>query len=356
MRDIYEFDEQFLKETIKKGEKLLADQTLSKKRRGDIEDSIKTFQNFLNEDYELYPKEVPSPKNIHSLKNQLLQNMRFCYNHLGEDAITWMLYLADSDVFTIPTNYDETELSMDEQVSLTLRNYEKVSPAYLHLAQKIIGSTNPPQIHEADYLGDSSYVHDCAISHLPFIIIDTADAPWIFNHEIQHAIESLKRYKTNLFYTELGSQFMELPFLERIYEYQGFVNSEDYASRVVETQDRLTDLKPYLQTILLFAKKDFIIPTDEFIETFADTEDLDEEMVYYNLLAEYIDTDKNPDIYYTISYLKAIELYEHTMPLGLDAETILKPYLKRPKFNYQRPEEGPKVYEKFLNRMEKITQ
>ena len=120
------------------------------------------------------------------------------------------------------------------------------------------------------------------------------DAPWIFNHEMQHAIETYKRYKTNLFYTELGSQFMEISFLEQLYQQQGYINALDYASRITDTYDNLQTIKQYLEMILLFSKKNFQISTDEFIETLSDTSLVDEETLYYSLLAEYIDTDINP--------------------------------------------------------------
>ena len=355
MSNIYSLDEQFLKDTIKKGQKLLLNPNTSKKRKKYIKDSIKTFERFLEGDYDLYPEDIPQPKNINSLKNQLLQNMRFAYTHLGEDAITSMIFLSETDIFYIPTDYEETELSMEEQVSLTLKNYKKVSPSYYAIAKQIIESKNPPQIQETEYLSDSSYVHECSISTLPFLIIDTMDAPWIFNHEMQHAIETYKRYKTNLFYTELGSQFMEISFLEQLYQQQGYINALDYASRITDTYDNLQTIKQYLEMILLFSKKNFQISTDEFIETLSDTSLVDEETLYYSLLAEYIDTDINPTIYYTISYLKAIELYGQTKQVDIDKEIILSHYLKRPTFEYKRPTEGVKVYEKYISDMDKKT-
>ena len=62
------------------------------------------------------------------------------------------------------------------------------------MAKNIILDEKIKQIHFAEC---DPYCHHSTITKSSFIIIDPDEAPCLFNHELQHAIEAKFKYKTS---------------------------------------------------------------------------------------------------------------------------------------------------------------
>lgn len=352
----WQFDENYLKDLIKKSEEKLKFPQLTQETREDIQQDIRLFDQFLAGNYEgIEVTNSPVPKNIHSLKRRILKQMKKCYKTLGEPAIDWILYLDEEQFFAGYGSFDETELNAPEQASLALKNYSKISQVYLRAATSLLYPNGPSKIHITEDLSSSSYCHYVTATDEPILIVDPTEAPWIFNHELQHGTEEVLKYNTPYFYTELGPHYIEPFFLERLYEHQGFIRSNDYQERLRHTEDRIFEVINYLLVLKLFAERDFNVSTDDFLSILAEYEETSKDQLYPQSMLRYLGNEEESSLMYLLSYLKAIELYEETRDLSEDCSTILTPYINTKKFNYTPPSEGCKVYEKYINRMDKLT-
>lgn len=352
----WQFDEKYLSDLIKKSEQKIKNPLLPKEAREDLQTDITLFKQFLTGAYEgIEVTEANIPKNIHSLKRQILKKMRDCYKTLGEEAIDWILYLDEEQFFMGYGSIDETELNAPEQASLALKNYSKISPVYLHAAVSLLYPDGPSKIHIPESLSSSSYCHHVAATKEPILIVDPTETPWIFNHELQHGVEVLLKYKTPYFYTELGPQYIEPFFLERLYEHQGFINTNDYQERLRQMEDRISEVTNYLLVLKLFAQRNFNVSTADFLSILSEYEETPKEQLYPQVMMSYIGNEEESSLMYLLSYLKAVELYEETKDSTKDISTVLTPYINTKKFNYTPPKEGYKVYERYINRMDKLT-
>lgn len=352
----WKFDEEYLKSLLERSKKRLETTPLSSRKRKNLETDIRLFEQFLTNQYEgIDVKHLPLPKNIDDLKDKILKKMHKCYKTLGEPAIDWALSLDEDQFFYGFGSMEETELGIEDQAQLTIANYKKISPVFYKTSKQMLYPSGPSKIHIADFLDCSSYSHHVEITDEPILIVDPYEAPWIFNHELQHAVEELLGYKTNYYYQELGSHYVEPHFLERLYEQQGFIRDHDYKKRLQDTSDSISETENYLLVLKLFAQTDFKVSTDDFLSILSEYEEVPKEVLSYHTIATYYGEDEQSSLMYLFSYLKAIELYEESREYKGDHSVVLKPYLKSKKFQYTPPEEGYKVYEKFINRMEKLS-
>ena len=122
---------------------------------------------------------------------------------------------------------------------------------------------------------EDSYCHYDYITKKSYILVNMLDAPCIFNHEVEHAIEEYFRYPTNNLYDELGAILNEMLFNEEIYKLNGRLEFGDYDFRTDETSYLLNSVYDYFKILLIFADKNFNISTNELIDTFLKFENTD---------------------------------------------------------------------------------
>ncbi len=349
-------DEKFIAEVIKRGYTLLEDDRLPKSKRKSIKTDLDTFIRFQNGDFENKSGIIPKPpRNIDKLKNYILKRMKAQYDELGEELILWTMDLYFEKIFEIRGRCQKTKLTIDEQKEITLENYDKNSKLHLKIARPILSDDIIRQVQNVPYLDSSSYCYYDEITTLPFIIVDAMQAPWILNHETEHAVEEIKKISGTKYYSELGPILFELLFNDILYKNQGFLNKGDYSDRMIDTEETLVRLVRYFDVMLTFKQHNFEVPTDLFLREFSDVCDLDTEEGLKDFLREEIaPADIVDDMTYMYSYLKAIELREKHNP-NEDFSYAITPHIKSKKINFTPSENSFEIYRNFTREMQEKT-
>lgn len=346
------FDKTFLVESVKQGKEKLNSGNLSRRKKKILKSDIETFERYINDNYEPETeRNLSFPKNIDKLKDYILTRMIKQYKMLGEEIIRWTISLSEQGIFESGKGlgWEMTELSLDEQAELTLKNYEKNSSRFLMPAKSIILDNSIRQIQSVDCY--PSYCHHDSITAQSYLIINSLDEPCIFNHEVQHGIEVMLKYLTNPLYYELGPFFYEMLFNEELYKSRGCLKPKDFDFRIEEIEYLLDIVCSYFQVMLVFKEKNFNISTDEFLKTFIEIKNIKPILLEDYLKEEIANDDIVSDMCYLFSFLKSIELREKKISSYNKQSELLEQYLKRKTFDFRMPQDGFKVYGRYLEEM-----
>ena len=349
----WQLDKKFMEDVISKGYVLLDDSKLSKTTKKDIRTDIKTFNRFLEGDFEYKPTIVTKPPHdIEKLKTYILRRMENQYHNLGEEIILWTMDLYCEEIFKPKGRNEKTFLTLDEQVDTTIETYSDHSKSFLKIAKLILSNDIIKQIQEVSGMKKTSYCYYDEITGLPYLILNPKEAPWITTHETQHAVEEIRKLEGHRFFSELGPIFMELLMNDTLYKNQGFLNVGDFKDRMLDTKEQLLTMFNYFDIMLSFACMNFDVPTDVFIKEFQEVcEEEDEETLIKLLREEIVPTDIEEDMSYLYSYLNAIELREQVQSTNQDCAYILEPYLKTRKFAFTPSKEKFDIYRRFNEEM-----
>lgn len=351
------FEQKFISDVINRGYVLLDNPHISKSKRKSIKTDIETFTRFLSADYENREQQLTKPpKDLEKLKRYILKRMQEQYNNLGEETILWTMDLYFEDIFKDIKRGSKTILTLDEQSELTLENYSENSRRLLPTAKSILSDEILKQIQCVPNLKTSSYCYYDEITDLPYLIVRPTQAPWVLNHETEHAIEEIRKLVPNAMYSELGPILFELLFNDTLYKNQGYVNIGDYNMRMFDTKESLLTLFHYFDIMMDFKNLNFEVPTDVFLDSFREICQSDEDEDVINFIREEIATTEiTEDMSYLYSYLKAIELREQATTKKEDFAYILDPYIRTKKFKFQPTEESFNAYKRFTTEMKEKT-
>lgn len=352
----WQLDKKNIEQIIRQGYILLEQPGISHRRRNDIITDINTFNCFLDDNYENQTEFIPKPpKEIERLKKYTLSRMQEQYQNIGPALINWLMDLYNTDIFQFENSEQKTSLEIDEQAELTLENYSQNSKKSYKPALTLIRDTKTPQIQQVTSLYSSSYCYHNSITNKPYLIINPTTDPWIFNHETEHAVETITQKYINPIYSELGPILLELLFNDTLYKHQGFLNKGDYSERLTESRYELNSLYIYLYAMQSFAKSSFNITTDQFKQTFMDITGLGEDKIVSYIREEAIPSDKEEDINYLLSYLKAIELREKTIEEKADCTDTLTSYLNSKILNFTPTDDKFNIYRRYISEMKSKT-
>lgn len=346
--DKWYFDKNFLEEAIKQGKEKLNSEKLSRRKRQFLKSDIETFERFIKGNFEFEPYNLSFPKNKDKFKDYILKRMIKQYKILGEETIRWVISLHEERIFeSIKYSIRSTELSLEEKVELTIKNYEKNNPKFLIPAKKIILDNSVKQIQTVEFY--PSWCHHDSITGLSYLIINSLEEPCILNHEVEHAIEVAFKYPTNSLYYELGPIYYEMLFNEELYKSRGYLELRDFDFRLDEVEYLLSVISSYFEIMLLFKEKNFDIPTNEFFETFCKINSIKPGMVEDYLKEEIANDNIVRDMRYLFSFLKAIELRE--AKINNPQAELLEPYIKSKKFNFEIPQDSFRIYDRYIEEM-----
>lgn len=352
----YQFNENYIKKSIKKGIVLLKDTNIKTSKRNDIAEDIDFFKQLLNSTPNYQTKSKNNKYSLDKLKHITLSKMKKQLEVLSSNLIDWLIFLSREKIFDKQYFYDKTDLSIEEQEELTIKKYEKNSRVLLKYAKEIFSPFPTSQIQLCYYDFDcSSYCHYSNINELPFIVVNPLDAPYILNHEIQHGIEYLLKFNMHDIYSELGSIFYEILFTDVLYSSQGFIMHGDFHERIEDTCFQLESVTEYLKILKKFHKCDFSLTTAEFKEIIIQTLEIPQNFLHQYLIDEVINDGFDNTIIYLLSYLKAIELYNDSKKNNNDSFEILKPYLSTNQFSFNIPKNASQLYSSYIEEMNQKT-
>lgn len=348
------FDNLFLIDTIATGKEKLKSNKLSRRKRQSIRIDIETFERYIANNYELQPSpsyKLTIPKDINKLKDYILIRMKKQYEIIGPDLIKWIIKLSEENIFK-ESSYlicTKEQLSIDEKAELTIKNYEKNSNMFLEYAKKIILDESIKQIQEVKDCG--SYCHHDSITGQSYIIVDSTEEACIFNHEVQHAIEVLLKYRTNMLYHELGPIYHEMLFNEELYWIKGELDNAEFEFRIDEANYLLEELSEYFKILLILEKNNFDTTTDDFLKLFTKIKKLNPILVEEYLKKEIAANEMVENMNYLFSFLKAIELREKKLNSNDNQSEIINSYIKRKSFYFPIPKDNFKPYERYVKEM-----
>ena len=238
---------------------------------------------------------------------------------------------------------------MEEQVELTIKNYERNAPKFLVPAKEIILGESIRQIQLVDEC--SSYCHHDSITGQSYILINSTDAPCFFNHEVQHAIEVSLNYSTSPLYYELGPILCEMLFNEELYKLKGHLENGDFDFRLDDAVTLLKCINDYFKVLVSFAKKDFYISTNEFLTKFQSVKEIELNSLDEYLREEIANGEIIDDMNYLFSFLKAVELREKRMNSNDSQSELLEHHIKKKSFCFWIPQDGYRPYERYIEEM-----
>lgn len=347
----WSFDKDYFRKVIDIGKNMLENKKLSRRERQSIRIDIEIFSRYILDDFELKNADCynfSTPKNIDKLRDYILFKMKRQYDMLGEDTIRFIIELNEAGIFEETRGItDITKLSMEEQVELIIKNYERNIPKFVKPASEIMLDNNVRQIQVID--DEDSYCHYDYITRKSYILVNMLDAPCIFNHEVEHAIEEHFNYSTHFLYDELGAILNEMLFNEEIYRLNGYLYEGDYDFRLDGSCYLLNSVYSYFKILLSFASKNFNISTNELIDIFLKFKKIDEKYVLEYLREDIATNYMEGNIGYLVSFLKAVELRELFINNSKDSFYILEHYLKNKKFVFRRPKDGFMLYNRYID-------
>lgn len=357
MDNIYQFDREYMIKAIWYIQSLLNKPNISNKVKRELRSNLNTLKNLYERNYEFYNDiHFKVPSDLEKLKRISLNKMRLVYKTLGDNLINWLLDLEEREIFNIDEESIEikTSLTLREQAELTIENYDNHSKKYLDIARPIILGEGINVIEEVNNKEDSSEVFYIDFLKKSFIVIDPDQAPVILNHEIQHCVEDDLKYITHNMYEELGPHYIETLFLDILYNRQGYLLSGDYGSRIYDAKYFLDVLYGYLSCIIVFARNNFNVSLDTFLDTIMNIYGVNLEDAIKIIKTELITTEQLEDMNYLFSYLKAIELREKTFITKRTGDSILEPYINSNRFKFYPPEDFS-IYERYIEEMKSKT-
>ena len=357
MDNIYQFDREYMIKAIWYIQSLLNKPNISNKVKRELRSNLNTLKNLYERNYEFYNDiHFKVPSDLEKLKRISLNKMRLVYKTLGIDLINWLLDLEEREIFNIDEKSIEikTNLDLSNQAELTLENYSIHSKKYLSVAEPIILGEDIQVIEEVNNKEKSSEVFYIDFLQKSFIVIDSNQAPSILNHEIQHCVEDDLKYITHNMYEELGPHYIEMLFLDILYNRQGYLLSGDYGFRIYDAKELLDVLYGYLSCVIVFARNNFNVSLDTFLDTIMNIYGVNLEDAIKIIKTELITTEYLEDMNYLFSYLKAIELRERTFITKRTGDSILEPYINSNRFKFY-PSNDFSIYERYIEEMKQKT-
>lgn len=329
----WQFDEQFLIKTVKDAKRLLKTDLKAQERIA-IEETIENFLKYLNVKVEPEIKVLKNANNLTMAKNKFMRNAINSYNDLGQDMIDLIIYLANNISYFNHNHYRKyqsykTDLLPEEIVDETLELYSIYFEKFYNTAQNIINyPLNLINFTKNGHLG--SYCFESDMFKLPFINIKNYSGnPEDFAHELQHGVEYMDNYKSNLYSSELGPILIETLYIDRLVKSRDRNAASLYYHRIYEMESILTELLSYYSCIKEFRKYNFEVSNSKFINT-----------LYYhnliytkeNIMFNDLDIDVDEYLNYLLSFFKSLEVRDKVYQDKKHAFTLLKKYL-----NYKNP-------------------
>ena len=329
----WQFDEQFLIKTVKDAKRLLKTDLKAQERIA-IEETIENFLKYLNVKVEPEIKVLKNANNLTMAKNKFMRNAINSYNDLGQDMIDLIIYLANNiSYFSLnhPHKYKKyrTNMSPDEIVDKTLELYSIYFEKFYGTAKSIIEyPLNLINFTKSSHLYSQCFESD--MFKLPFINIKNYNStPEIFAHELQHGIEYMDNYKSNLYSSELGPILIETLYIDRLVKSRDRNAASLYYHRIYEMESILTELLSYYSCIKEFRKYNFEVSNSKFIN-----------ILYYhnliytkeNIMFNDLDIDVDEYLNYLLSFFKSLEVRDKVYQDKKHAFTLLNKYL-----NYKNP-------------------
>lgn len=347
-------NEETLEEWIEEDKLFLTDKALTDENKASIKQDIKNLQQFLQGKFDIEDKPEESEENLNKLKNKALVKMKKIYNVLGERVINFLVMVNTFWPFPENLSLDETEISLEDQIALTCQNYAYNSPFLLPVARSMISKKPISQIQRAKLIFSSSYTYMFYPKRVPLLIVDSTEAPWVFNHELQHCIEYFLGCDST-YYDELGPITMEMLYLDLLYQRQGFLQSGDYAKRIDDIDKYITHLTSYFCIMRKLASKDFKVSLKCFEGLIREYFILDKSEVKDFVKLHILGSTFDDYLRYTLGFLKAMELREEIKEKQIDAFKVIKPFIRQRRKNFDIPNKPLANYERYYDERIKQT-
>lgn len=346
MSNKWNFDAERLKRYIEWGKNALKENKLSTEKAEGVKDDLKILRRFLSGNFELPEEGIGKYTSMNRLKKIVLDKMKMEYEIIGDELITFLQDLSDESIFDVYGYFNRTDIPIEAQEELTLKNYEKNANGFYVPAKNLLSSDSETQIQVVENLSSTSWCHYSEIGKHSFLIIDPTEAVHILNHEIQHALDfDLNFLNVDNYYSELNSIFFELLFNDLLYDGRGIC---DYYFRLEDIQSWLCGLYEYFDAMKCFKEMDFDVPTSQFIEIIQEKFLVEEENIIPWLNEVIIGDYFEDDMTYTVSFLKAIELRNKKNILKCDSVDILRPYCERKEFRFNPDYSSFETYKSFV--------
>lgn len=344
----WQFDEQFLIKTVKDAKRLLKTD-LKEQDRIAIEETMEHFLNYLNVKTEPEIRTLKNVNNLTMTKNKFMREAINNYNILGQDMIDIIIYLANNiSCFSLnhPHKYKKyrTNMSPEEIVDKTLELYGIYFEKFYGTAKSIIEyPLNLINFTKSGYLDSQCFESD--MFKLPFINIKNYNSnPELFAHELQHGIEYMDNYKTELYNKEIGPILMETLFIDTLVKNKERNAATLYYNRIYEIESIFTELLSYYSCVKEFRKYNFEVSNSKFINT-----------LYYhnliyaknNIILNNLDIDIEDDLKYLLSFFKALEIRNKVYQDKKYAFILLKKYLNYKNHTYYCEKQMLNDYEEY---------
>lgn len=304
------FNEDLLRDTIKRGNKLLLEPKISKGMKISIQDTIIEFQKFLkainNESFEA-DEPVNSTFSLPEAKNKVLAKMHRDYKLISHDLMDLIIYLEKRKSEISFKEQFKSDINIETLVEDTYSIYETYFPNYKDSAFRIL---NHPfsLVHITKEKIYQSECHGSTFINLPFIYAcNINENPVVLIHELQHGVEFMHSYRTNPYYYELGPMVLEQLYIDSIVNKKSVRAELLYCDRLMEIDSILYYLAGYFEAMKKLIKFGNEVSTAKFMEVLEEYDLVLEESMQDDF-EEILEIDLKEYLCYVLSFLKSLDV------------------------------------------------
>lgn len=312
MRDSWKFDETFLRDTIRKANKLLKTKNNNELEYDLIQTTIEQFEYYLslltkkqedilNTTRFYYGTQVDMILKKFSKIGKIIPNNFMCWLHeLSQEK---------TNISLSPSYSICTEQSMDIIAKNSLEVYRDYLPIFYKDAKKMV--EHPQPLFHCD--NNDEIESECFYSdflNLPFILFNLKDGEESFIHELQHGIEFVRNLNTNLLYSELGPMVCNNIYVDNFYPYRKKQFICSYEREILDVNDYLFTLSSCYCILKELEDKCFLISANELFGLFQKYNFCYKDSLN-DTFCDFITNDIFEDFTYLFSFLKSISVCEH---------------------------------------------
>lgn len=304
------FNEEFLRDAIKRGNKLLLDPKTSKGMKINIQDTIIEFQNFLKAiNREPFEEEQKNNLNFSfpETKDKVLTKIKKDYQLISHDLMDLIIYLEKRKKEISFKNQYKRDIDIESLVEDTYFVYDTYFPNYRDTAFNIL---NHPfsLVHITKEKIFESECHGSSFIKLPFIYASNVDEyPLSLGHELQHGVEFMHSYKTHPYYYELGPIVLETLYIDHLLNKKSADAELLYGIRLMEMDSILYYLAGYFEATKKIIKLGNNVSNTRFMDIL-ENYDLVLEDTLQDDLEEILELDLKKYLCYVLSFLKSLDV------------------------------------------------
>ena len=305
MKQSWKFDKDFLEEIIETGQEMLKKDDIPVEKKDLITATVLKFSEFLsalNNNYVDPELNNDFDLDMNSIKNRFLAKAKKDYEKYCDEFIDFIIaFDEECTELTFDDEIYQTDDTPERIVENSLNIYKEFFPDFYETAKDIIDCPLSLINFSKNGVIESQCYYERFLE-LPFMHVGEYDKnPTTFIHELQHGVEWLQKYDSDIYFKELGSILMETLYIDKMAERGEDNASLLYFERIKVAEQYLRYLANYFRILVRLNAVDYNIDSNEFLNLLCINEDIADFTYMLNI-------DCDECLTYLMSFWKSLEI------------------------------------------------